>query len=139
MEARTSHHSSPETSEPCITSTWRRKRHPQRRAGMQEDPAVVIALVHANSNPMGSYITSDCCVQRSCSAKLYALRTGRHGGQREQRLTRPSRDPRPKTANLEARKRPILFWLPLAGTKYEPMTKSCSLMILLLSFPSETY
>ena len=68
-----------------------------RRAGMQEDPAVRIALVPANSNQMGSHITSDCCVQRSRSAKLYALRTGRHGGQREQRLSRPSLT---KTANL---------------------------------------
>ena len=58
---------------------------------MQEDPAVVIALVPARSNQMGLHITSDCCAQRSCSAKLYALRTGRHGGQRERRLTRPSR------------------------------------------------
>ena len=66
------------------------KMPPQRRAGMQEDPAVGIALTHASSNRMGSYITSDCCVQRSCSAKLYALRTGLHGGQREQRLSRPS-------------------------------------------------
>ena len=72
---------------------------PGRRAGMQEDPAVGIALVPASSNPMGSHITSDCCVQRPCSAKLYALRTGRHGGQREQRLSRPSHDP-----NLAARK-----------------------------------
>ena len=62
------------------------------RAGMQEDPAVGIALVPASSNQMGSHITYDRCVQRSCSAKLYALRTGRHGGQREQRLTRPSLD-----------------------------------------------
>ena len=55
---------------------------------MQEDPAVGIALVPANSNQMGSHITFDCCVQRSRSAKLYALRTGRHGGQREQRPAR---------------------------------------------------
>ena len=55
---------------------------------MQEDPAVGIALVPASSNQMGSHITSDCCVQRPCSAKLYALRTGRHGGQREQRPAR---------------------------------------------------
>ena len=60
---------------------------------MQEDPAVEIALVPASSNPMGSHITCDCCVQRSCSAKLYALRTGCHSGQREQRLSRPSHDP----------------------------------------------
>ena len=64
---------------------------------MQEDPAVGIALVPASSNPMGSHITYDCRVQRSCSAKLYALRTGRHGGQREQRLSRPSLT---KTDNL---------------------------------------
>ena len=62
-----------------------------RRARMQEDPAVGIALVPANSNQMGSHIISDRCVQRSCSAKLYALRIARHGGQREQHLTRPSR------------------------------------------------
>ena len=49
---------------------------------MQEDSVVVIALVPAISNPMGFHITSNWCVQRSCSAKLYALRTGRHGGQR---------------------------------------------------------
>ena len=59
---------------------------------MQEDPAVGIALVPASSNQMGSHIISDRCVQRSCSAKLYALRTGLHGGQREQHLTRPSLD-----------------------------------------------
>ena len=69
------------------------KMPPQRRAGMQEDPAVVIAQVPASSNQMVSHIASDCCIQRSCSAKLYALRTGRHGGQREQRLSRPSHDP----------------------------------------------
>jgi len=67
---------------------------------MQEDPAIRIALTHASSNQMGSHITSDCCVQRSCSAKLYALRTGRHGGQREQRLSRPSRSPLKKNWNV---------------------------------------
>ena len=59
---------------------------------MQEDPVVRIALVPASSNQMGSHIISDRCVQRSCSTKLYALRTGRHGGQRKQRLNRPSLD-----------------------------------------------
>ena len=73
---------------------------PQRRAGMQEDPTVRIALTHASSNQMGSHITSDCCVQRPCSAKLYALRTGRHGGQREQRLSRPSHDPLKKNMQI---------------------------------------
>ena len=74
---------------------------------MQEDPAVGIALVPASSNPMGSHITYDCCVQRSCSAKLYALRTGRHGGQREQRLSRPSHDLSGKTEMQVAAQRPI--------------------------------
>ena len=64
---------------------------------MQEDPAVEIELVPANSNEMGLHITSNCCVQCPCSAKLYALRTGRHGGQREQRLSRSSLT---KTDNL---------------------------------------
>ena len=68
-----------------------------RRARMQEDPAIVMGLLPASSNQMGSHITFDCCVQRPCSAKLYALRTGRHGGQREQRLSRPSLT---KTDNL---------------------------------------
>ena len=75
---------------------------------MQEDTAVGIALVHASSNPMGSYITSDCCVQRSCSAKLYVLRTARHGGQREQRPSRPSRKMRPNSSKSEAGNRPIV-------------------------------
>ena len=87
MNARTSHHSSPETSKPCIASTWRREWPIGSRAGMQEDPVVRIALVPASSNQMGSHIISDRCVQRSCSAKLYALRIARHGGQREQHLT----------------------------------------------------
>ena len=54
-----------------------------RRARMQEDPAIGMGLLPASSNRMGSHITSDCCAQRSCSEKLYALRTGRHGGERE--------------------------------------------------------
>ena len=76
------------------------KMPPQRRAGMQEDPAVRIALTHASSNQMGSHIISNCCVQRSCSEKLYVLRTGRHGGQREQRLSRPSRSPLKKNMEI---------------------------------------
>ena len=93
------------------------KMPPQRRAGMQEDPAVGIALAHANSNPMGSYITSDCCVQRSCSAKLYVLRTARHGGQREQRPSRPSRKMRPNSSKSEAGNRPIAqYVLDLTST-----------------------
>ena len=82
---------------PCITMHTAVKMPPQRRAGMQEDPAVVIAQVPASSNQMVLHIAFDCCIQRSCSAKLYALRTGRHGGQREQRLSRPSHDLSGKT------------------------------------------
>ena len=62
-----------------------------RRAGMQEDSGVDSGTEPSNTNQTGSHITYDRCFQRSCSAKLYALRTGRHGGQRERRLTRPSR------------------------------------------------
>ena len=90
------------------------KMPPQRRAGMQEDPAVGIALVPASSNLMGSRITSDCRVQRSCSAKLYVLRSGRHGGQREQRLSPPSRKMRPNGSKSEAGNRPI----PTLDTQY---------------------
>ena len=54
-----------------------------RQARMQEDPAIGMGLLPASSNRMGSHITPDCCAQRSCSEKLYALRTGRHGGERE--------------------------------------------------------
>ena len=54
-----------------------------RRARMQEDPAIVMGLLPASSNRMGSHITPDCCAQRSCSEKLYALRAGRHGDERE--------------------------------------------------------
>ena len=54
-----------------------------RRARMQEDPAIGMGLLPASSNRMGSHITHNCCAQRSCSEKLYALRTGRHGGERE--------------------------------------------------------
>ena len=80
---------------------------PGRRAGMQEEHAVDISAERSNIIWIDVHIVSTLHDQRICSAKLYALRTGRDGGQREQRLTRPSRDPRPKTANLEARKRPI--------------------------------
>ena len=74
---------------------------------MQEDPDVEISLTHASSNHMGSHITSNCCVQRPCNAKLYALRTGRHGGQREQRLSRPSRSPLKK--NMEIRSQRVAY------------------------------
>ena len=67
---------------------------------MQEDPAVEIALIPASSNSMGSQVICDCFVQRSCSIKLYALRTGRHGGQREQRGSRPSHDPLKKCVQI---------------------------------------
>ncbi len=87
-----------------------------RRARMQDDPAVGTALVPANSNQMGSHITSDCCVQRSCSAKLYALRSGRHGGQREQRLSRPSHDLSGKT-EMQVRKAPTVV-LVVSGRVY---------------------
>ena len=96
-EDGSSPHASTGTRLPCITMHTAVKMPSQRRARMQEDTDVGIALTHANSNQMGSHITSDCCVQRPCNAKLYALRTGRHGGQREQRLSRPSRNLSGKT------------------------------------------
>ena len=74
---------------------------------MQEDSAVNIGAEPLNINLRGVHIMPTFNSQRICSAKLYELRTGRHGGQHEQRLTRPSRDPRPKTDNLAARERPI--------------------------------
>ena len=61
-----------------------------RRARMQEDPAIVMGLLPASSNRMGSHITHNCCAQHSCSEKLYSLRTGRHGGEREKRPSPPS-------------------------------------------------
>ena len=101
---------------------------------MQEDPAVEIALVPASSNPMGSHITCDCCVQRSCSAKLYALRTGRHGGQREQRPARhlANRDLTKTEMQLEKRSSPKAYWNASAFanvafcppmTRLEPLAK----------------
>ena len=78
---------------------------------MQEEHAVDISAERSNIIWIDVHIVSTLHDQRICSAKLYALRTGRDGGQREQRLTRPSRDPRPKTANLEARKRPIHVYM----------------------------
>ena len=116
MEARTSHHSSPETSEPCITMHTAVKMPPQRRAGMQEDPTVRIALTHASSNQMGSHIISNCCVQRSCSEKLYVLRTGRHGGQREQRLSRPSRSPLKKNMEIGSYGGAYTPYVPLSSS-----------------------
>ena len=83
------------------------------RAGVQEDSAVGIALTHASSNHTGSHIISDCFIQRSCSAKLYELRTGRHGGQREQRLSRPSRSPLKK--NMEIRSYAVAYTVPVAA------------------------
>ena len=61
-----------------------------RRAGMQEDSGVDSGTEPSNTNHMGSYIAFALHPRRICTAKLYVLRTGRHGGQREQRLTRPS-------------------------------------------------
>ena len=77
---------------------------------MQEDSAVNIGVDPSNIKSMGVYILSNFNSQRMWSAKPYTLRTGRHGGQREQRLTRPSRDPRAqKASNLEAREGPIWY------------------------------
>ena len=65
---------------------------PGRRAGMQEEHAVDISAERSNIIWIDVHIVSTLHDQRICSAKLYALRTGRDGGQREQRLTRPSLD-----------------------------------------------
>ena len=64
---------------------------------MQEDSGVDSGTEPSNTNQMGSYIPYVLHPRRTCSTKLYALRTGRHGGQREQRLSRPSLT---KTDNL---------------------------------------
>ena len=72
----------------------------RRRAGMQGDPAVGIAHGPSSSSHTGSHITSSCCVQRSCNAKLHASRTGRHSGQREQLLTRPFYSLKRKTLDV---------------------------------------
>ena len=51
---------------------------------MQEDSGIESSTEPSNTNQMGSYIPYVLHPRRTCSTKLYALRTGRHGGQREQ-------------------------------------------------------
>ena len=66
------------------------KAVPGRWTGIQGRMGVVSVSGPPKSNHAGSYIISLYHARRASSVKLYALRTGRHGGQREQRLTRPS-------------------------------------------------
>ena len=63
-----------------------------RQAGMQEDSDVESNAEPSNISHTDSYISYASHNRRICSAKLYVLRTGRHGGQRQQRLSRPSHD-----------------------------------------------
>ena len=58
---------------------------------MQEDSAIEIGAEPSNINLMGVNILYAFNSQRICSAKLYALRSGRHGGQRERLAIRASR------------------------------------------------
>ena len=59
---------------------------------MQEHTAAESSAEPRNINQMGSHIPSALHPQRICSAKLYALRTARHGAQREHLPKRPSLD-----------------------------------------------
>ena len=69
---------------------------PGRWAGIQGRMGVVSVSGPPKSNHAGLSIIYLYHARRASSVKLYALRTGRHGGQREQRFTRPSLDRVPK-------------------------------------------
>ena len=71
-----------------------------RQAGMQEDSAVESNAEPSNISHADAYIPYALHTRRICSAKLYVLRTGRHGGQREQRVSRPSHDPLKKSVKI---------------------------------------
>ena len=59
---------------------------------MQEHTAAESSAEPRNINQVGSHIPPALHPQRICSAKLYALRTARHGAQREHLPKRPSLD-----------------------------------------------
>ena len=63
---------------------------------MQEDSDVEIGAEPSNINRMGVHNLFVFSSQRICNAKLNAVRTGRHSGQRERLATRASRTRRQK-------------------------------------------
>ena len=72
------------------------KAVPGRWAGIQGGMGVESVSGPPKSNHTGSSVIFLYHARRASSVKLYALRTGRNGGQREQRFTRPSLDRVPK-------------------------------------------
>ena len=81
---------------------------------MQEHTAAESSAEPRNINQVGSHIPSALHPQRICSAKLYALRTARHGAQREHLPKRPSLDQagkNQKTRNVNKAYYPLAVYM----------------------------